>query len=788
MRAATHPAESERLSALRSFGILDTPREQDFDDIVALASQICGTPISVVSLIDESRQWFKAEVGLGVRETPIDSSICAHAILEKRYIEIGDTTLDDRFKTNPLVTGEPHLRFYAGALLQTEDGLPIGTLCVLDYAPRELTYEQKTALLVLSRQVMTQLELRRNNRLLAVANEALSRAEERSQEDHNFIRLVTDRLPVRVAYIDREYRYRFVNDAYERELGVKGEQIIGRTVSEVMGAAIFESGRKSLDSALMGKVVSVQLEVPYSPPQWVQATYVPEIAPSGEVRGVVMHVQDITERKKTSEQLARQTAIWNSALTSITDLVFVFDRDARFQYANRALLELWGLDLSSVLGKRCEELGYPPNVAATVEGDVGRAIAERKPIANQVAYTSPTGVSGIFEYVLSPIIEADGSVEAVAGSSRDVAERNAAQEALRESGERLTDLANNVDQLVWTADSKGSISWYNRRWYEYTGTSPAEMEGWGWQEVHDPAVLPLVLEHWRACIETGRPFEMEFPIRGSDGVFRPFLTRVNPIRDEAGNVVRWFGTNTNIQNQKEAEANLELHVQERTRDLTRANRDLNEFSYSVAHDLRAPIRAIASTSRILMEDAADRLTPEESNLLMRQAKNAVHLGHIVDDLLAFARLSKADLIKSEFDFTALTRSIVDRMISNQGASACDFDVQEGMTAAADANLIGHVLTNLIDNACKFSPAKGRVWIGSKGDLYFVRDEGIGFDMAYAEKMFVAFERLVDQEAFDGTGVGLANVKRIIERHGGRVWAESQPGNGATFWFTLPNDG
>lgn len=161
MKAAPHPQEADRIRALHAYDILDTDREKDFDDIVHLASQLCGMPISVVNLIDEERQWFKAEVGLGVRETPLDTSLCAHAILQDDFVEIPDTRADPRMADNPLVTGDPALRFYAGVLLRAENGLPIGTLCVLGHAPNALTPQQRGNLRVLARQVMVQLDLRR---------------------------------------------------------------------------------------------------------------------------------------------------------------------------------------------------------------------------------------------------------------------------------------------------------------------------------------------------------------------------------------------------------------------------------------------------------------------------------------------------------------------------------------------------------------------------------------------------------------------------------------------------
>lgn len=153
--------ERARLLALRSYGILDTPSEGAFDDITRIAALICDAPIAVVNFIDEGRQWFKSEIGLGVRETPLGPSICAHAILQLELFVVPDTTLDDRFRDNPLVTGDPKLRFYAGAPLLTPDGLSLGTVCVLDTRPRELTEEQQQALRALARQAMAQLELRK---------------------------------------------------------------------------------------------------------------------------------------------------------------------------------------------------------------------------------------------------------------------------------------------------------------------------------------------------------------------------------------------------------------------------------------------------------------------------------------------------------------------------------------------------------------------------------------------------------------------------------------------------
>lgn len=164
MEAQAHPRQEDRLRVLRSFDILDTETEPEFDAVTKLASAICDAPISVINLIDRDRQWFKSEVGLGVRETPLATSLCSHVILQNDFVQINDTLSDPRMMDNPLCCGEPGLRFYAGGLLKSDDGLPLGTLCVLDYQPRELSELQCQAIRVLADQVMAQLNLRRSLR------------------------------------------------------------------------------------------------------------------------------------------------------------------------------------------------------------------------------------------------------------------------------------------------------------------------------------------------------------------------------------------------------------------------------------------------------------------------------------------------------------------------------------------------------------------------------------------------------------------------------------------------
>lgn len=238
------------------------------------------------------------------------------------------------------------------------------------------------------------------------------------------------------------------------------------------------------------------------------------------------------------------------------------------------------------------------------------------------------------------------------------------------------------------------------------------------------------------------------------------------------------------QDLRDLNAELERRVEERTAALVDANREMEGFTYTVSHDLRAPLRAITATSMILLEEAGQKLAEEERRLLQRQAHNAKYLGVLIDELLQLSRLSRQEMVMLPFDMSNLADTIIDELIADGRNGCVRFEVQRDMWAVGDTKLMSFVLLNLLENAAKFSPQGGVVRMGQKDGIFFVSDEGIGFDPAYSDKLFRPFERLVTQSEFPGTGIGLANVKRIVERHSGTVWAESRPGVGATFWFTL----
>jgi len=235
---------------------------------------------------------------------------------------------------------------------------------------------------------------------------------------------------------------------------------------------------------------------------------------------------------------------------------------------------------------------------------------------------------------------------------------------------------------------------------------------------------------------------------------------------------------------------LEIRVMDRTAELEAANGELEAFTYSVSHDLRAPLRSINGFSRVLLEDCADRLEGQGRNALERIIAAAEHMGHLIDDLLSLSRMTRTEIKRGRVNLSDSVRRVAGKLKETEPERQVEFVIAEDILAEGDEQLLTVALENLLNNAWKFTGGipHAVIQFGMSRDAgktaYFVRDNGAGFNMAYSEKLFTPFQRLHSADEFPGTGIGLATVKRIVNRHGGRVWAEGEVGKGATFFFTL----
>lgn len=277
-------------------------------------------------------------------------------------------------------------------------------------------------------------------------------------------------------------------------------------------------------------------------------------------------------------------------------------------------------------------------------------------------------------------------------------------------------------------------------------------------------------------------------IRHLDGKLTDVLYNASAYKDEHGNVLGVFAAARDVTAQKQAEQ----EIRQRTVELQTANRELEAFSYSVSHDLRAPLRSIDGFSQALLEDYATKLDDEGKDYLQRIRAATQRMGHLIDDMLALARVTRAEMQYETIDLSALADDVLSELEKNEPGRKIDWHIQPGLRVSGDIRLLRMVLVNLLGNAWKYTARQPQPRIefdaqhNADGTMeFFVRDNGAGFDMAYAGKLFGVFQRLHTAAEFPGTGVGLAIVQRIIHRHGGQVRGVGMPGHGATFYFSLP---
>jgi PAS domain S-box-containing protein len=397
-------------------------------------------------------------------------------------------------------------------------------------------------------------------------------------------------------------------------------------------------------------------------------------------------------------------------------------------------------------------------------------------------------------------------------AQKELAERKRAEEALLESEQHLADIIDFLPDATFVIDQTGKVIAWNRAMEALTQMEAKDILGKGEYEyalpffqTRKPLLIDLVSKPDPAeelnfddfhRFPDGRLVGESFaPALNGKGVY--FLGTAALLYDSKGNRIGAIETIQDITERKRIEAEirqlnaeLERRVQERTAQLEAANKELEAFSYSVSHDLRAPLRAIDGFSKILELEYADRLDETGKGYLQRVRDSAQRMATLTDDLLKLARLTRSEVRRFPIDLSALAGQIATELQNTHPERGAGFVIQPGLVAEADSNLMRVVLENLLGNAWKFTSKRPQAQIEfgvisfENQPAYFVRDNGAGFDMTYADKLFGAFQRLHSDQEFPGTGIGLATVQRIIRRHGGRVWAESAPQAGATFYFTL----
>jgi PAS domain S-box-containing protein len=497
----------------------------------------------------------------------------------------------------------------------------------------------------------------------------------------------------------------------------------------------------------------------------------------------------------------KEAEFFTTMLRSIGDAVMTTDLDARITYVNPVAEFLTGWSGSEAEGRVSydilelrHEVSDEPLTCPVV-----RVLRSGKETGytNHSIVVARDGSRRTISYNAAPLRSSSGDLIGAVLIFHPSASKI---EALRASDDRLHLLAKATNDAVWDLDLKLGKIWCNDAMTTLFGYTEDEIEddpGWWLDRIH-----PQDVESVRHTLEEARAgsryWQQEYRFRNRDGSYGYVLERGYVLRDAENCPIRMVGAVMDIIARRDAQEELmrlndelEILVDKRTEELREANRELESFSFSVSHDLRSPLRTIIASSHLLEEEAPDALNDEAKDLLHRLVASAERMAVLIEDLLEYSRLARRKLKLQDVDLAAVSARVVEEIVQSQSECQAEVVVQElNMEARADPDLVRILLENLIENACKYSAkaTQPRVEVGSleqRGEtVFFVRDNGVGFDPKYAHRLFQPFERLHSSDDYEGTGIGLANVLRIVHRHGGRVWAEGLPDAGATFFFTL----
>jgi len=401
----------------------------------------------------------------------------------------------------------------------------------------------------------------------------------------------------------------------------------------------------------------------------------------------------------------------------------------------------------------------------------------------------------------------------------EMGRRSAAETALGASEIRFRTLADFVPQIVWVTRPDGFHEYYNGRWYEYTGVPHGSTDGEGWNGLFHPDDQPRAWDRWRHSLATGEPYEIEYRLRRADGAYRWFLGQALPQHDAAGTILRWFGTCTDIDDQKRESEVLERLVAERTaelmkanaallaevderrlaeereaaaaRELRRSNAELEQFAYVASHDLQEPLRKIQAFGDLLTTKHAGVLPAEGQGYVTKMKASAGRMSRLIDDLLSYSRVTTHAKPFSRVNLVATVEDVVDDLELRVQKVGGRVEVGELPDVDGDPVQMRQLFQNLIVNALKFHrpdvPPVVRVTAepDETGWAVTVADNGIGFEDRHAARIFQVFQRLHGRDEYEGTGVGLAICRKIVDRHGGTITARGRPGEGASFVVSLP---
>lgn len=777
MKAALPPNEDARLLALYRLDVLDTPREQNFDDIAQLAMSVCEVPIAVVSLVDRDRQWFKSCLGLDATETSRDVAFCAHAILKpQETLIVEDATLDPRFVDNALVTGAPYIRFYAGAPLIAKNGEALGTLCVIDYHPRQLNELQKATLKLLAKQVIQLLQLRETNLAL-------------QQERAN----VED--VIKGANLGT---WRWNVQTGETIFNERWADILGYTLDELAPVSIntwltlchpddLKISGELLERHFLGKLEHYECHcrMQHKSGEWVQVYArgrVNSFTPDGKPLWMSGTHSDISELYRSRMQLQESEARLQTMISNFPGAVYRCRNDARWSmlYLNDAVQRLTGHRAEEFLrenGLSFTDITHVDDISRIYE-TVQHALANNQAFHLIYRMQHADGHWIYVQEVGTGGYDQTGALKYIDGFMWDITEAKAAQDVIEVSEKKLSTLYTQAPMAIaLNKFSDGQYVECNPEFCRLIGYSHQEVLQIGNDKITPPEYYPNDYEQLQYLHLTGRYGPYEKNLIHRDGHLIPVL--LNGVLIESPN----------------GEQQIWSFVQDIT-ERKRIEQMKNEFVSAVSHELRTPLTSISGSLKLIVSGMLGELPDNVKNMLSIAHKNALRLTLLINDLLDMEKLLAGKMV---FDMRGQSLlPIIEQSLEGNAAYADTFGVRLALQSDVgdlqvllDAQRLQQVLANFISNAVKFSPAGGQVDIQvtcmEKHVRIAVIDHGPGVSDEFRARIFQKFSQAdsSDSRQRGGTGLGLAISKAFVERMQGVIGFDSELGKGATFFAIFP---
>jgi PAS domain S-box-containing protein len=672
--------------------------------------------------------------------------------------------------------------------------------CLRDPSPALLLASARAAL----RTAQTQFELRRALKQERLSRHELSAAKRSAVESDSLHREMSESFPYGLWMSEPTGALMFISDSFLALTECSSEQARAGEWHKRIAADDAEAYAEVWNRSLRtGEPWEHEFRIlgPDGEYHHVLGRGRPILSDKGDILAWAGIHLDVDERKRQEEHITRLASSeemrrrqLEAILNSMTQALVMYDLKSGIITMNPAGQALYGftpndMPLSTDVLKSTHVLSNPEGQESSFEEWPLMMASRGRTVSGVVmnVMRRETGRSWIANCSAAPVLDSSGEVRFAVSVLQDVTEQKLAERALRASEERFRVLSETIPNLVWTATPEGRAVYLSRQWLEYTGQKAEDASGWDWMTALHPEDREATAKRWVEAVSSGRTYDAMYRLQRYDGEFRWHISRGFALVSDTGAPLQWIGTSTDIQEQKDIEEELR-----KTNELfKRSNEDLQHFAFAISHDLQEPLRMVSGFAEILARRLGQQLTPDVAEYVDYITDNTSRMKQMISDLLTYSRVTHddgADTSQCAESQPALEWAIgnLTKAIEESGAVI----VGPGLPAVAvDFGRVTQLFQNLLSNSIKYrSDRPVRIEITAEDDggkwKFCVADNGIGIGPEYHERIFGVFKRLHGREVA-GTGIGLALCRRIVERYGGRIWVESNAGEGSRFYFTFP---